>query len=203
MLLIGLTGGIGSGKSTVSARLAARGAVVVDADAIVHELQAPGQPVLAAMVERFGPEILDERGALRRQAVADLVFSDAQALADLGAIVHPAVAAEIERRLGEQAGTDAVVVLDVPLLVESGRSDLAGLVVVDVDPELAIARLIEHRGFTEADARARVARQASRAERVARADVVVDNSGTIEQLETQVAAVWDWIQDLAARSAPT
>jgi dephospho-CoA kinase len=96
MLLIGLTGGIGSGKSTVSSMLAERGAVVIDADAIVHELQAPGQPVLAAMVERFGDEILDEHGALRRKAVADLVFNDADALADLGAIVHPAVHAEIE-----------------------------------------------------------------------------------------------------------
>lgn len=201
MLLIGLTGGIGSGKSTVSARLAERGAVVVDADAIVHELQAPGQPVLAAMVERFGPAILDEQGALRRQVVADIVFNDPAALASLGAIVHPAVHEEIERRLAEQAGTDAVVILDVPLLVESGRSDLAGLIVVDVDPELAIARLIEHRGFTEADARARVARQASRAERVARADVVIDNSGTVADLDAQVDATWAWIASLAGRAA--
>ncbi|WP_426572332.1 dephospho-CoA kinase [Aquihabitans sp. McL0605] len=196
MLLIGLTGGIGSGKSTVSAQLARRGAVVIDADAIVHDLQAPGQPVLAAMVERFGPDILDDAGALRRQAVADIVFNDADALRDLGLIVHPAVHAEIERRMAEQAETDHVVVLDVPLLVESGRSDMVGLIVVDVDPELAIARLVEHRSFSEADARARVARQASREERVAKADVVIDNSGSIEALDAQVAAAWEWIEQL-------
>jgi len=196
MLLIGLTGGIGSGKSTVSARLAAHGAVVIDADAIVHELQAPGQPVLAAMVERFGPSIIDADGALRRQAVADIVFNDPASLADLGAIVHPAVHAEIERRLAAEIDTDHVVVLDVPLLVESGRDDMAGLIVVDVDPELAIARLVEHRGFSESDARARVARQASRAERVARADLVIDNSGSIADLEGHVDDAWAWIERL-------
>lgn len=201
MLLIGLTGGIGSGKSTVSAMLAERGAVVIDADAIVHELQAPGQPVLAAMVERFGPEILDGEGVLRRQAVADIVFNDAAALADLGAIVHPAVHQEIERRMAAVLDTDHVVILDVPLLVESGRSDMAGMVVVDVDPEIAIDRLVAHRGFNEADARARVARQASREERVARADVVIDNSGTLEDLRPQVDRAWDWISGLRASGA--
>lgn len=198
MLLIGLTGGIGSGKSTVSARLATHGAVVIDADAIVHDLQRPGQPVLAAMVERFGPEILEPDGTLRRQAVADIVFSDADALRDLGAIVHPAVHAEIERRMAEQVDTDHVVILDVPLLVESGRDDMAALLVVDVDPELAIARLVEHRGFSADDARARVARQASRAERVAKADLVLDNSGTPDDLITQVDEAWEWIQRLRA-----
>lgn len=193
MLLIGLTGGIGSGKSTVSAGFARRGAVVVDADAIVHELQAPGQPVLAAMVERFGPQILDDAGALRRQAVADLVFGDPEALADLGAIVHPAVGREIAGRLDALAGTDAIAILDVPLLVESGRSDLAALVVVDVDPDLAVARLVEHRGFREDDARARIARQASRDERRARADIVIDNHGSIEDLEAQIDAAWQQI----------
>ncbi|MGN6694380.1 MAG: dephospho-CoA kinase [Aquihabitans sp.] len=196
MLLIGLTGGIGSGKSTVSARLAEHGAVVVDADAIVHELQAPGQPVLAAMVERFGTEILDDDGSLRRQAVADIVFHDTDALRDLGAIVHPAVAAEIERRISEQLDTDRVVILDVPLLVESGRDDMAGTIVVDVDPEIAIGRLVEHRGFSEADARARVARQASRDERVAKADFLIDNAGTLSELEAQADAAWAWIEGL-------
>jgi dephospho-CoA kinase len=199
MLLIGLTGGIGSGKSTVSALLAERGAVVIDADAIVHELQAPGQPVLAAMVDRFGPEILDDQGALRRQAVADVVFADPDALADLNAIVHPAVGDEIARRLAAEEATDHVVILDVPLLVESGRSDMVGTIVVDVDPELAIARLVEHRGFTEADARARVARQASREQRVARADRVIDNSGTLAELAAQIDEVWRWIEGLRRR----
>jgi len=200
MLLIGLTGGIGSGKSTVSALLAERGAVIIDADAIVHELQAPGEPVLAAMVERFGSEILDSTGALRRQAVADIVFNDPDALADLGAIVHPAVHAEIERRLQAEADGNRVVVLDVPLLVESGRSDMGGLLVVDIDPELAIARLVEHRNFSEADARARVARQASRAERVARADIVIDNAGSLDALVPQVDAAWQWIVERRARA---
>lgn len=203
MLLIGLTGGIGSGKSTVSAMLAERGAVIVDADAIVHELQAPGQPVLAAMVERFGAEILDEHGALRRAAVADIVFNDAQALADLGAIVHPAVHAEIERRLAASADTDDVVILDVPLLVESGRSDLVGMLVVDVDPEVAVARLVEHRSFREEDARARIARQASREERRAKADVVIDNGGTLGDLQPQVEAAWAWIESLRGARATT
>jgi len=124
------------------------------------------------------------------------VFGDVEALSALSAIVHPAVGREISARLGAEEGTDATVILDVPLLVESGRDDMAALVVVDVDPELAIARLVEHRKFSDADARARVARQASRAERVARADVVIDNSGTLEELEVQVADAWDWIARL-------
>lgn len=196
MLLIGLTGGIGSGKSSVSARLAARGAVVIDADAIVREVQAPGQPVFEAMVERFGPGIVAVDGSLDRQAVADVVFTDAEALADLNALVHPAVSAEIARRLEAEAETDHVVVLDVPLLVESGRDDLAGLLVVDVDPELAVERLVAHRGFREDDARARMARQASREQRRARADLVIDNSGPIEALDAQVAEAWAWIEGL-------
>jgi dephospho-CoA kinase len=194
VLLIGLTGGIGSGKSTVAALLGERGAVVIDADAITRELQEPGQPVLAAMVERFGPDIVDEGGALRRQAVADRVFADAEALADLNAIVHPAVGAEIFERLAAEADTDHVVILDVPLLVETGRSDLAGLVVVDVDPEIAVERLVRHRGFRADDARARMARQATREERRAEADLVVDNSGTLDDLHRQVEAAWAWIE---------
>ena len=196
MLLIGLTGGIGSGKSSVSARLAERGAVVVDADAITRELQEPGQPVLAAMVERFGPDILAADGTLDRQVTADLVFADPAALADLNAIVHPAVGAEIARRLEAEAGTDHVVVLDVPLLVESGRSDLAGLVVVDVDPEVAVARLVEHRGFRAEDARARMARQAPPEERLAKADLVIANGGALQDLGAEVARAWAWIEGL-------
>lgn len=195
MLLIGLTGGIGSGKSTVSSALAARGAVVIDADAITRELQEPGRPVLAAMVERFGAGIVQTDGTLDRQAVADIVFNDAEALADLNAIVHPAVGAEIAARLEHEAGTDHVVILDVPLLVESGRGDLAGLIVVDLDPEVAVRRLVEHRGFREDDARARIARQASREERLAKADVVVDNSGTVDDLQPEIDRVWAWIED--------
>ena len=191
MLLIGLTGGIGSGKSTVSALLAERGAVVIDADAITRELQQPGTPVFEAMVERFGPGIVALDGSLDRQAVADLVFNDAQALADLNAIVHPAVGAEIARRMGDLADTDQIVVLDVPLLVETGRDDLAAVVVVDVDPEVALTRLVEQRGMRADDARARMARQASREERLARADEVIDNSGSLDDLRAQVDALWE------------
>ena len=194
MLLIGLTGGIGSGKSTVSSRLAERGAAVIDADAITRELQAPGQPVLAAMVERFGPAILAPDGTLRRQAVADVVFSDPAALADLNRIVHPAVADEIARRLQAAAATDDVVILDVPLLVESGRDDLAAMIVVDVDPEVAVQRLVEQRGFRAEDARARMAHQVDRAERRARADLVIDNGGTLDDLARQLDDAWVWIE---------
>jgi dephospho-CoA kinase len=196
--LIGLTGGIGSGKSTVSALLAARGALVIDADAITHELQQPGTEVFAAMVDRFGPRIVAADGTLDRQAVADLVFNDPAALKGLTDIVHPAVGAEIARRLEAAEGTDQVVILDVPLLVESGRDDLVGLVVVDVDPEVAVARLVEHRGMREDDVRARMARQVSRADRVAKADIVIDNSGTLAELEAQVAAVWPRLVALGA-----
>lgn len=194
MLLLGLTGGIGAGKTTVSTELARRGAVIIDADAIVREVQQPGTPVFEGMVERFGPTIVAADGTLDRQAVADLVFTDAEALADLGAIVHPAVADEIVQRLDREAGSDNVVVLDVPLLVESGRDDMAALIVVDVDPELAVRRLVASRGFKEDDARARIARQASRQERLARADVVIDNSGTLDELHPQIESLWTWIE---------
>lgn len=200
MVVIGLTGSIGSGKSTVSAMLAERGAVVVDADAIVRDLQRPGTPVFRAMVERFGPGIVAPDGTLDRAAVAAIAFADPAALADLNAIVHPAVGEEIARRLAEEAPTDHVVVLDVPLLVESGRGDLAGVVVVDVDPDVAVARLVAQRGMTEADARARMARQASREERLARADRVVDNSGTVDDLRRRVDEVWAWARSLAVNA---
>jgi len=196
VILVGLTGGIGSGKSTVSALLAARGADVIDADAIVHELQAPGQPVLAAIVERFGADVLAADGSLDRAALADLVFTDDAALAGLNAIVHPAVGAEIARRLEEAARGDGVVVLDVPLLVESGRDDMAALIVVDLDPEVAVRRLVEHRGMSEEDARNRIGRQASREERLAKADLVIDNHGSPEDLEAEVDRAWEWINSL-------
>lgn len=199
VLVIGLTGGIGSGKSTVSALLAEKGAVVVDADAIVREVQQPGTPVFAAMVERFGRGIVAADGSLDRAAVADMVFGDPDALADLNAIVHPAVGAEIARRMEALAATDEVVVLDVPLLVESKNAyPVAGLLVVDVDPDVAVRRLVEHRAMREADVRARMSRQASREERLARADRVIDNSGTLDDLRAQVDAAWDWVQGLRA-----
>jgi dephospho-CoA kinase len=198
VLVIGLTGGIGSGKSSVSTLLAAKGAVVVDADAIVHEIQQPGTPVFDAMVGRFGPGIVADDGTLDRVAVADLVFADADALADLNAIVHPAVGAEIMARMESLATTDAVVILDVPLMVESANAyPVAGLLVVDVDPEVAVRRLVEQRGMRADDVRARMARQATREERLARADRVIDNSGTVDDLRAQVDAAWRWIEGLS------
>jgi dephospho-CoA kinase len=199
VLVVGLTGGIGSGKSTVSALLAAKGAVVVDADAVVHELQRPGTAVFEAMVDRFGNGIVAADGSLDRSAVADIVFNDPDALADLNGIVHPAVGAEIVRRMDELSTTDAVVVLDVPLMVESARGyPVAGLIVVDVDPEVAVRRLVEQRGMREDDARARIARQASREERRARADIVIENSGSLDDLAAQVDRAWRWIEALPA-----
>jgi dephospho-CoA kinase len=190
VLSLGLTGGIGSGKSTVSGLLEEHGAVVVDADRIVRELQQPGEPVFDAMVEEFGPGIVATDGTLDRQAVADIVFGDADALKRLNAIVHPAVGAAMAERLAALAETDSVVILDIPLLVESGRDDMAAVIVVDVDPELAVERLVEHRGFTEEDARARMARQVSREDRLAKADVVIDNSGDLDSLRAQVDDLW-------------
>jgi len=194
VILIGLTGGIGSGKSTVSARLAELGARVVDADAIVRQVQAPGTEVFAAIVERFGPGVVAEDGTLHRPALAARVFNDPEELKALNAIVHPAVGVGIAEALAEAAETDDVVILDVPLLVESGRDDMAAMVVVDLDPEVAVQRLVEHRGFTEEDARARISRQASREERLAKADKVLDNSGSVEHLIAQVDALWPWLQ---------
>lgn len=195
--LIGLTGGIGSGKSTVSSALVARGAVLVDADAIVHELQRPGTLVFSEMVDRFGVDIVATDGTLDRAAVAEIVFGDESALADLGMIVHPRVHQEIERRVAEQADGDNVVILDIPLLDRNGWPGLVGTIVVDLDPEMAVQRLVEQRGFDESDARARIANQASRSERLALADHVVDNSGPEAALGAEVDLCWEWIEGLA------
>ncbi len=195
MLVVGLTGGIGSGKSSVANRLVERGATLIDADEIVKELQEPGQPVLASMVERFGDGILRPDGTLDRQAVADLVFGDEAALKDLNAIVHPAVQAEMAARMAAAAGTDSIVVMDIPLLTEK-RPGMGHVIVVDVPTEVAVQRLVDNRGFTEADARARVANQISREERLALADFVVDNSGDLAQLDAEVERCWEWLSTL-------
>jgi len=196
VLVIGLTGGIGAGKSTVSALLAEKGAVIIDADAITRELQQPGQPVFDAMVERFGPAIVAPDGTLDRAAVASIVFADADAKKDLEAIVHPAVGAEMVKRMQAEADTGRVIVYDVPLLVESARGGYGAVIVVDVDPDVAVERLVRQRGMTEADARARIANQASREDRLAVADRVIDNSGSREELRRQVDEVWAWIESL-------
>jgi len=190
VFLVGLTGGIGSGKTTVSSALIERGAVVVDADAIVHELQQPGQVVLAEMVELLGGHILHPDGNLDRQAVADIVFDDPEQLAALGKIVHPRVREEITARVLAEFESDNIVVLDIPLLAESGWEGIVGTIVVDLDPEVAVARLVEHRGFSEHDARARMANQASREERAAQATWLVDNSGDLASLIAEVDRLW-------------
>ena len=194
MLLLGLTGGIGSGTSTVSAEFARRGAIVIDADLVVRELQSPGGAVLSAMVEHFGESILAADGTLDRQAVADIVFNDPEELKALNAIVHPKVGEEIDRRIEAERETDNVVILDVPLLVESKAYETEGIIVVDTDPEIAVQRLVEFRGFNADDARARMKLQATRDERRAVAAYIVPNDGTQEELQGHIDACWDWIQ---------
>jgi dephospho-CoA kinase len=198
MIIVGLTGGIGAGKSTVSAMLAQRGAAIVDADQIARDLQGPGTPVVLAMAERFGSGILDEHQGLIRSAVAEIVFADPAALKDLNKIVHPAMQAEIAAQINVHSATDRIVVLDFPLLTENPRSDLDATLVVDVDPEIAISRVVAHRGMDEADARARVSRQATREDRLAIATHVIDNSGDTAALEERVAEVWAELVTLAA-----
>ena len=187
---------MGSGKSTVGEMLTGRGAVLVDADAIVRELQAPGTPVFEAMVARWGVGIIDTDGSLDRAEVAARVFVDAAELAALNSIVHPAVGKEIQRRREALAGTDVTVVLDIPLLVESGYRDLDGVVVVDTELAVAVGRLVGLRGFTEPDARKRIDAQASRDERLAIADVVLDNNGSLDDLAVEVERCWAWIETL-------
>ena len=196
MIVVGLTGGIGSGKSTVSAMLASLGAVVIDADATARRLQEPGQPVFEAIVHRFGNAIVAADGTLDRLALAALVFPDPELLKDLNALTHPAIGAEIRRQMREHIGTDAVVVLDVPLLIENTRYPVAGVAVVDLPVDVAVERLVTSRGMDEADARARIARQATREERLAKADFVIDNSGGRAALQAQVGPLWSWMCSL-------
>ncbi|MDQ0983867.1 dephospho-CoA kinase [Streptomyces sp. V2I9] len=198
MLKVGLTGGIGAGKSEVSRLLVERGAVLIDSDRISREVVEPGTPGLAAVVEEFGPGILTVEGTLDRPALGTLVFADDERRAALNAIVHPLVgarAAELERAAPE----DAVVVHDVPLLTENGLAPFYDLVVVvDAAAETQLDRLVRLRGMTESDARARMAAQATREERRAVADLIVDNDGSREALVSRVDAVWD---ELVRRAA--
>jgi dephospho-CoA kinase len=196
VILVGLTGGIGSGKSTVSGLLQARGAVIIDADAIVREVQQPGSPVLVELAQKFGSDVLAEDGSLDRQAVANIVFTDPDALKSLNAIVHPAVGREMNQRMIAQRASNNVVILDIPLLTENPREGLQGRIVVDIPVELQVQRLTSFRGFDEADARARISRQATRQERLDKADFVVDNSGGLEDLIPQIDLLWTWLLTL-------
>ena len=189
MLNIGLTGGIGSGKSTVSALLAERGAVIVDADRIAREVVEPGTPGLAAVVAAFGENVVGPDGGLDRPALAAVVFADPEARARLDGIVHPLVRARAAEVVAA-APPDAVLVHDIPLLVETGQAGRYELVlVVQADLDTRVARLVQ-RGMTEDDARARIAAQATDEQRAAGADVVLDNSGTREELASQVDRFW-------------
>jgi dephospho-CoA kinase len=199
VLRVGLTGGIGAGKSTVSALLASHGAVIIDYDRLAREVVEPGRPALAAIARRFGDDVIAADGTLDRPALGAVVFSDPSARADLEAITHPAIgelAAERER----DAGPDAVVVHDNPLLVEMGGADRCDVVVVvDVPQDVQVERLMSTRGMSEDEALARIGAQATREARTGAADLVIDNTGPLDELARSVGGVWD---ELVVRAAP-
>ena len=196
MILIGLTGGIGSGKSEVARLLTARGAEVIDADLIVRELQQPGAEVYEKMVELFGQEVVGADRALDRAAIAKKVFSDESLLKTLNQLIHPIVRRVMNERVESFRSSDKVVVLDIPLLVENPREGLDGVLVVDLDGELAVKRLVEQRNMSAVDARARIAKQATREQRLAIANHVIDNSGDRDELSQKVDLAWSWIKSL-------
>jgi dephospho-CoA kinase len=195
MIAVGLTGGIGSGKSTVAAMLVRRGAVLIDADQLARQAVEPDTDAYDAVVARFGEAVVLPGGGLDRPALAAVVFADEGARRDLNAIVHPAVGVLMAERLAAVADTDSVVVLDIPLLVEGGGRDrfpMAGVLVVDAPIATAIARLVADRGMDPADAERRVAAQASREERLRQADFVIMNMGSLDELEAMVDRAWTW-----------
>jgi len=198
MLRAGLTGGIGSGKSEVSRRLAAHGAAVIDADVAARAVVAPGTPGLARVVEAFGADVVGPDGALDRDRLGAIVFRDPASRTTLNAIVHPLVGQWMraaERAAVDAAGDDLIIVHDVPLLAENRRAgDFDLVIVVDVPPELQLERLVGQRGMSPDQARARMAAQASRPERLAVADLVIDNSGSLADLNHRVAEVWADLQ---------
>jgi dephospho-CoA kinase len=203
MPLVALTGGIAAGKSTVARRLAEHGAIIIDADQIVREVQQPGSPVLDAIAEEFGERMLLPDGSLDRAALGARVFGDDEAVQRLNAIVHPAVRAESARRFAEGLASDpdAVIVYDVPLLVEARAEDPWELIIVAHAPaDVRRRRLVELRGMSEADAAARIASQVSDDARLAVADVVIDTTGTLDDTRQQVDALWATLPDrLTAR----
>jgi len=202
VLRVGLTGGIGSGKSEVSRRLAAHGAVIIDADVAAREVVAPGTPGLARVAEAFGAGVLGPDGGLDRERLGAIVFRDPALRAKLNAIIHPLVAEWMraaERAAAAEAPDDLIVVHDVPLLAEGGREGGYDVViVVDLPPELQVERLVSQRGMAPDQARARMAAQASGDQRLAIAGLVIDNSGSLDDLDRRVAEVWD---DLERRVA--
>lgn len=190
MKLIGLTGGIGSGKSTIARRLKELGARVIDADVVSREVVEPGQPALAAIVATFGSHVLNADGTLNRARLGDIVFTDKEAREKLNNIVHPAVR-ERSLKLIAEAGNHEVVVYDVPLLVESENSySFEHIIVASAPEQTRVERLMEHRGMTESEARARIESQASEESRLSLADTVIDTSGSLEDTYSQVARFW-------------
>jgi len=203
VLAVGLTGGIGSGKSTVAEAMVERGAALVDADRIARQVVEPGAPAHEALVRRFGREIVAPDGNIDRPALAALVFADRTALADLNAITHPAIGTEMARQRAGYEDTDRVVLLDIPLMTPAQR-DLLGLdvvVVVDCDPDVALQRLMADRGMDREQARARMAVQPGREQRLAGADFVVDNGGSRAQLQVEVDRVWSALVALGEQKA--
>jgi dephospho-CoA kinase len=201
VLRVGLTGGIGAGKSEVSARLAAQGAVVIDADAIAREVVEPGTEGLAEVVAAFGPEVLLPDGTLDRPRLGEIVFADPELRGKLNEIVHPRVGARMAE-LEREAGPASIVVHDVPLIAESGRTDAYDLVVVvDVPPRVQLDRLVRRRGMTREQAGARMAAQASREQRLAIADIVIDNSGSLAELDRQVGDLWSELRRRSVKAS--
>jgi dephospho-CoA kinase len=201
VLRVGLTGGIGAGKSEVSARLAAQGAVVIDADAIAREVVEPGTEGLAEVVEAFGPEVLLPDGTLDRPRLGEIVFADPELRGKLNEIIHPRVGARMAE-LEREAGPASIVVHDVPLIAESGRTDAYDLVVVvDVPPRVQLDRLVRRRGMTREQAEARMAAQAGREQRLAIADIVIDNSGSLAELDRQVGDLWSELRRRSVKAS--
>jgi dephospho-CoA kinase len=206
LVRIGLTGGIGSGKSEVARRLADRGAVLVDADVAAREVVAPGTPGLARIAEAFGDEVLTAGGSLDRERLGSIVFADPARRAELNAIVHPLVGEWMtgaEEAAVASAGPDVIVVHDVPLLAENKLADAYDLViVVDVPPDVQVSRLVSQRGMPADQARARMAAQASREQRLAVADIVIDNSGALDDLDRRVDEVWEELRSASPGDTP-
>lgn len=197
MLRVGLTGGIGSGKSAVAALLAGHGAVIIDADLLSRQAVEPGTPGLAQVVGEFGPEVLNPDGSLNRAALGEIVFADPDARGRLNAIVHPRVR-ELAVAAEQVAGPDAIVVHVIPLLVETGQAgDFDLVVVVDVDPDVQRRRVTARDGLSQAQAQARIDAQASREQRLAAADLVIDNSGTPQALVRRVSGLWERLRTTA------
>ena len=196
MILIGLTGGIGSGKSEVARLLTERGAEIIDADLIVRELQQPGAEIYEKMIELFGSEVVAADQSLDRTAIAKKVFFDESLLKTLNQLVHPVVKRVMNERVESFRDTEKVVILDIPLLVENPREGLDGVLVVDLDAEIAVKRLVEQRNMSADDARARIAKQATREQRLAIANHVIDNSGDRNALSQKIEIAWSWIKSL-------